>query len=181
MAKPARAAQRKPREEMDAALPRHELLHGVIENRDLRLGFLIHDVSRLRRSAFDQLMKPLGVTRSQWWVLAYLSRHDGMMQTELAGLLDVGKVTLGGLVDRLENAKLVERRPDPVDRRAKRVFLSPTAHRLLLEMRGAEDQMNARILRGISVKQRHQLTELLTVIKHNLAEVAAGSEDDSED
>ena len=41
---------------------------------ELRLGFLIHDVSRLRRSAFDRCLKPLNVTRSQWWVLAYLSR-----------------------------------------------------------------------------------------------------------
>src|ERR1700745_1841291 len=47
----------------------------------IRLSFLIHDVSRMRRSAYDQFMKPLGVTRAQWWVLAYLSRHDGMMQT----------------------------------------------------------------------------------------------------
>ena len=48
----------------------------------IRLGFLIHDVSRMRRSAYDQFMKPLGITRAQWWVLAHLSRHDGMMQTQ---------------------------------------------------------------------------------------------------
>jgi len=173
MGKPARAVQRRLREEQNAAAARQESLKGVIDNRDLRLGFLVHDVSRLRRIAFDQLMKPMGVTRSQWWVLAYLSRHDGMMQTELAALLDVGKVTLGGLVDRLESGKWVERRPDPSDRRAKRVYLTPAAQKLLMDMRDAEDQMNARILRGISAKQRSELIDLLTKIKHNLAEVAA--------
>ncbi len=69
---------------------------------ELRLGFLIHDVSRLRRSAFDRCLKPLNVTRSQWWVLAYLSREDGMTQTQLAEELDLGKVAIGGLIDRLE-------------------------------------------------------------------------------
>ena len=73
---------------------------------ELRLGFLIHDVSRLRRSAFDRCLKPLNVTRSQWWVLAYLSREDGMTQSQLAEELDLGKVAIGGLIDRLEKSGL---------------------------------------------------------------------------
>lgn len=174
MAKPARAVRK---QEATAGPARSANLKSVIDNRDLRLGFLIHDVSRLRRIAFDQLMKPMGVTRSQWWVLAYLSRQDGMMQTELARLLDVGKVTLGGLVDRLEASNWVERRPDPTDRRAKRIYLTTAAQKLLVDMRSAEDAMNARILRAISVKQRAELLELLQKIKHNLAEVAAASAD----
>lgn len=65
---------------------------------DVRIGFLVHDVSRMRRTLFDQAMKPLGITRSQWWVLSQLSRHTrtGMLQTDLARDLDVGKVTVGG-------------------------------------------------------------------------------------
>ena len=85
-----------------------------------RIGFLVHDVSRLRRTVVDKALKPIGVTRSQWWVLANLSRHDsaeGMMQTELARLMDVGKVTLGGLIDRLEASGYVARRPDPTGTR----------------------------------------------------------------
>jgi MarR family transcriptional regulator for hemolysin len=186
--KPMKSIQRRGREDTGggAAVTTAALMNlkGVIDNRDLRLGFLIHDVSRLRRIAFDLLMKPMGVTRSQWWVLAYVSRHDGMMQTELAALLDVGKVTLGGLVDRLESSKLVERRPDPSDRRAKRIHLTAAAQKLLMDMRNAEDRMNARILRGISAKQRSDLTEMLTRIKDNLAEVAAAQalpEDEDED
>ena len=64
-------------------------------NWELRLGFLVHDVSRLRRRVVDRALKPLGVTRSQWWVLAFLSRSDGMSQVALADELDLGKVALG--------------------------------------------------------------------------------------
>ena len=60
-------------------------------NWELRLGFLVHDVSRLRRRVVDKALKPLGVTRSQWWVLAFLSRSDGMSQVALADELDLGK------------------------------------------------------------------------------------------
>jgi DNA-binding MarR family transcriptional regulator len=135
---------------------------------DLRLSFLIHDVSRMRRTAFDQYMKPHGVTRSQWWVLSNLSRHDGMMQTELAGMLDVGKVTVGGLVERLEQAGWVERRPDASDRRAKRVYLTDRAQRVLAEIRQAGDDMNQMAFDGLSRQDRRELFRLLTRIKDNL-------------
>src|SRR5260221_4420537 len=100
----------------------------------LRLGFLVHDVSRLRRKAVDRVLKPLGVTRSQWWVLAFLSRRDGMPQVALAAELDLGKVALGGLIDRLEGTGLVERRPDRIDRRLKRVFLTKTRIQLFTKI-----------------------------------------------
>ena len=141
---------------------------GGEDSQDLRLGFLIHDVSRLRRNAFDQLMKPLGVTRSQWWVIAHLSRHDGMMQTDLATLLDIGKVTLGGLIDRLETGGWVERRADPKDRRIKRVFLTRSAHDLIRDMRAAEQEHNSHVLKGFTRKERILLTEMLARLKQNL-------------
>lgn len=138
------------------------------ELEDLRLSFLIHDVSRMRRTAFDQYMKPHGVTRSQWWVLSNLSRHDGMMQTELAGILDVGKVTVGGLVERLEQAGWVERRPDTADRRAKRVHLTARAHQFLAEIRQAGHEMNELAFDGLSRQDRRALSDLLGRIKTNL-------------
>jgi len=69
----------------------------------------------MRRTAFDLMVKPLGVTRAQWWVIAHLSRHDGMVQTQLAELLDTGKASLGALLDRLEATGFIERRPEPTD------------------------------------------------------------------
>jgi MarR family transcriptional regulator, transcriptional regulator for hemolysin len=146
-----------------------------MENLALRLGFVMHDVSRLRRIAFDQLMKPIGTTRSQWWVLAQLSRRDGMGQKELADLLDIGKVALGGLIDRLESGKLVERRADAVDRRVKRVYLTAAAQKLLLVMADAEVGLNARLLKGISPKERAELLALLEKIKRNLYAFSAAA------
>ena len=63
---------------------------------DLVLGDLMHDVSRLRRLIFDGSMRPLGLTRSQWWVLDCLSRSDGMIQSDLANTLGLGNAALGG-------------------------------------------------------------------------------------
>jgi MarR family transcriptional regulator for hemolysin len=141
----------------------------------LRAGFLVHDVSRLRRTAFDQRVKPLGITRSQWWVLANLSRHEGedMMQIELARLLDVGKVTLGGLVDRLEENGFVMRTPDKLDRRSKRVSVSPKGRALVQKMNVIAMEMNAQIMRGISMGQQRELEDMLAKMKHNLIEMDA--------
>ena len=135
---------------------------------ELKLGFLIHDVSRLRRNLFDQTLSPLGVTRSQWWVLAFLSRSDGMAQTELAHELDLGKVALGGLIDRLETAGLVERRPDPNDRRVKRIFLTTTSKRLIKRMRRESHRTNERILENIETKDLENVTRVLDRMKVNL-------------
>src|ERR1700710_2264509 len=104
-------------------------------NWELRLGFLVHDVSRVRRRVVDRALKPLGLTRSQWWVLAFLSRRDGMSQVALADELDVGKVALGALVDRLEASALVSRHRDNVDRRVKRVHLTKAGIKLVRDIR----------------------------------------------
>src|SRR5271170_8425184 len=104
-------------------------------NWELRFGFLIHDVSRLRRSVVDRALKPLGVTRSQWWVLAFLSRADGMSQVALADELDVGKVALGQLIDRLEKTGFVSRRPDDAVKRVKRVYLTKRSQALIARIR----------------------------------------------
>ncbi|HIE1387984.1 TPA: MarR family winged helix-turn-helix transcriptional regulator [Pseudomonas aeruginosa] len=138
------------------------------ENWDLRLGFLMHDVSRLRRMVFDDFMRPLGITRSQWWVLAYLSRHDGMIQSDLANALDLGKAALGGLIDRLEAAGFIERRPDGIDRRAKRIYLSPSGTQMIKKMTVLSHEMSERILVGLNVKSRQKLAELLMTVKRNL-------------
>lgn len=137
---------------------------------ELRLGFLIHDVSRLRRNAFDRCLKPLNVTRSQWWVLAYLSREDGMTQSQLAEELDMGKVAIGGLIDRLEKSGLLRRDADASDRRVNRVFLEPKSKALIARMRKVSRQMNERILQGLEDDKLESTATTLDLIKHNLLE-----------
>ena len=135
---------------------------------ELRLGFLIHDVSRLRRSAFDRCLKPLNVTRSQWWVLAYLSREDGMTQSQLAEELDLGKVAIGGLIDRLEKSGLIRRQPDATDRRVNRVFLEPQSKQLIAKMRKVSHGMNELILKGLEEVELEATALTLDIMKHNL-------------
>jgi len=140
------------------------------ENWDQRLGFLMHDVSRLRRKVFDDVMKPVGITRSQWWVMAHLSRHDGMSQSDLADVLELGRAALGGLVDRLEATELVRRESTPADRRTKLVFLTDKGRSMIDTMRGQSDRMSEVILAGLDNDDRLRLTEMLTTVKRNLLE-----------
>ena len=135
---------------------------------ELRLGFLIHDVSRLRRSAFDRCLKPLNVTRSQWWVLAYLSREDGMTQSQLAEELDLGKVAVGGLIDRLEKTGLLRREADASDRRVNRVFLEPKSKQLISRMRKVSHRMNEQILGGLNDTQLEAAATTLDAMKGNI-------------
>jgi DNA-binding MarR family transcriptional regulator len=138
------------------------------DNWDARLGFLMHDVSRLRRAVFDEFVKPIGLTRSQWWILAQVSRHDGMNQSDLAHLLDVGKAALGRLVDRLEASGFIERRSDASDRRVKRVYLTRRGAKTIEEMKSLSHEMSERMLKGLDAKARHALAESLAVVKANL-------------
>lgn len=140
---------------------------------DLRLGYLIHDVSRLRRVTYDRELAPLGITRSQWWVLAFISRNDGLPQTQLANELDVGKVALGSLIDRLQTAGFVERRADEKDRRIKRVFLTERALKLITEIGPINDSFNERILKGIPRKDLELTSQTLYVMKTNLLSLVA--------
>jgi DNA-binding MarR family transcriptional regulator len=142
---------------------------------DLRLGYLIHDVSRLRRMMFDRALAPLGITRSQWWVLAFISRKDGLPQTQLANELDVGKVGVGALIDRLESSGFVLRQADPVDRRVKRVFVTRQARGFLEKLRKETDKFNAQIAQGIDRKALEATSDALLAMKRNLLAMSDGT------
>jgi DNA-binding MarR family transcriptional regulator len=137
-------------------------------NWELRLGFLVHDVSRLRRRVVDRALKPLGVTRSQWWVLAFLSRSDGMSQVALADELDIGKVALGQLIDRLEKTGFVVRRPDEADRRVKRIHLTKRSHVLIARIRDNVRVTEKEILEKIDADDLKATVRALRSMKENL-------------
>lgn len=149
-------------------------------NSSLRFGFLIHDVSRLRRIVVDRALKPLGITRSQWWVLAFLSRRDGMTQTALADDLDLTKVAIGGLLDRMEASDYVERRADPKDGRARRVFLTKSGAKLVNTIRKNVEQVELGILNQIPEKDLDQAAETLLALKNTLLEMVEADEADDD-
>src|SRR6478672_6070489 len=93
--------------------------------------FTISDVGRLLRTYADQKARRHGMTRAQWAVLLRLQRREGLKQSDLADDLDIQPITLTRLVDRLCDNGLIERRPDPNDRRAKRLYLTEAARPLI--------------------------------------------------
>jgi len=143
-------------------------------SQELRLGFLVHDVSRLRRKMVDRALKPIGLTRSQWWVLAFLSRRDGMSQVALADELDVGKVALGGLVDRLEASGFVERQGDRVDRRVKRIHLTKAGSKLVRDIRNGVADVEQEIVEGVSDVDLQATVRALRSMKSNLLTLLGG-------
>lgn len=154
-----------------SAASRESRMEKALRAAGSRIGFLVHDVSRMRRTLYDQAVRPLSLTRSQWWVLAQLSRHmgaSGMPQTELARLLDVGKVTIGGLVDRLEERGFVQRRPDADDRRAKRVVVTAEGRRVLKRMIEVSETLNATIFDGFSQEEMRIAEAVLERMKANI-------------
>lgn len=140
-----------------------------------RLGFLIHDVSRLRRTVIDKALKPLGITRSQWWVLSNLARNSSheMVQTELANVLDIGKVALGGLLDRLEASGYIERKADPADRRAKRVVMTRKGEEILEQMQEQGTDLNRETLRDITEAEVRLAEDIMHRMKKRLLQMDA--------
>lgn len=138
---------------------------------NLRFGFLIHDVSRMRRIVVDRALKPLGITRSQWWVLAFLSRRDGMTQTALAADLDLTKVAIGGLVDRMESGGFVERRTDERDARARRIYLTRAGQKLVATIREAVDAVESDIMTVVDEDELDAAGAVLLSIKTRLIEL----------
>lgn len=88
------------------------------------IGFILGDLSRLLKVVFDRRIKGLGLTRTQWFLLAHLYRADGLTQTELSDLLELEKATVGKTIDRLEENGWILRKSDPSDRRVNRIHLT---------------------------------------------------------
>ncbi|MBS0477550.1 MAG: MarR family transcriptional regulator [Proteobacteria bacterium] len=128
----------------------------------------IADVSRLARRSFDARAREIGVTRQQWQVLVTLRRHEGVNQGGLAELLDVEPISVCRMVDRLQEAELVERRPDPADRRSWRLFLTDKAGALLAQLHPLSEELETQALEGISPAQRDAMNALLDAIRQNL-------------
>ncbi|MCW5622320.1 MAG: MarR family transcriptional regulator [Burkholderiales bacterium] len=139
------------------------------EDLSRNFGFILNDVARLMRTTFDRRVKPLGLTRSQWWVLNHLFRNDGVTQSELAVILEVEKPSLGRLLDRLEVKGWVRREGDAGDRRAKRVFLTEEVQPAIKAMRTAAAEVRREAMAGLLPEDQERFVDILLAIKTNLA------------
>ena len=132
------------------------------------IGFLLGDAARLLRRSFDERARALGVTRPQWRVLALLKRFDGSTQVNMADMLDVEPITLGRMVDRLQEAGLVERRADPNDRRAWRLHLTAKGGVKIKDLQPTAKALFVDALDGIDKDKQAELEAVLNIIRANL-------------
>ncbi len=133
------------------------------------IGFLLADVSRQMRLAFQQRLEGSSLTLAQGRALVYASRHEGIRQVDLADLLEVQPITLARLIDQLEALGLVERRPDPTDRRAYQVFLTASAAPQLAAIDQVIVAIRADALRGLDQQQADILYAALRTMRENLS------------
>lgn len=132
------------------------------------IGTMVAQVARLMRRSFDEHARGIGVTRPQWQVLTLLIRNEGINQGGLADILEVEPITLGRMIDRLQEADLVERRPDPADRRAWRLFITPKGFALVDQLKPYAYATFEIALDGIAEADRDRLMALLMKIRANL-------------
>ena len=133
-------------------------------------GFLLHDIARLMRKKFDQRARSLNLSRAQWQLLVHLSRHEGINQSGLAEILEIENITLGRLVDRMEEAGWVERRPDPSDRRARLLYTTEKVAPVMERMRELAEATRNEALAGLAPAQRDALIDTLIQVRGNLSE-----------
>ena len=132
------------------------------------IAFTLMDVARMLRTYADQRARHFGISRAQWGVLVRLDRSEGLKQSELAEILDLQPISLTRLLDRLAKNGLIERRPDPNDRRANRLFLTPAARPLLEQLVKLGRDMMEHVLAGLDGEANERLLRNLDLMKDNL-------------
>lgn len=136
---------------------------------DQSLGFLVADIARLLRERFNDTAQSLGLTLAQGRALLHLARHQGISQVALAQVLEIQPITLLRHIDRLEEAGLVARRPNPNDRRAQQLYLTENGTALIAEIVALGQSLTDLAMTGLSETDRNRLFKMLGRIKSNLS------------
>jgi MarR family transcriptional regulator for hemolysin len=142
----------------------------AVESNAPPLGFLLHEVARLLRRRFEQNARGSGLTRSQWQVLATLANNEGINQSGLAELLEIEPITLCRIVDKLQTRGLIERHPDPSDRRVWLLHLNSAARPKLSQLRRLGEVTRGEALAEVPEADTERLLKTLQTLKANLAD-----------
>jgi DNA-binding MarR family transcriptional regulator len=153
----------------------------MVKVSDSTFAYLCQDVTRQMRKHFDRRAVRFGLTRAQWRALKTIRRREGLSQAELADYLDMEPIPVGRVIDRLEKAGYVERRPDPGDRRRWRLHLAPKAHAVVDEMEVIAAGVRDEALRGIDPGEFQTLLSVLAQIKDNLAALDGAVDENERD
>ncbi|MFZ0764733.1 MarR family winged helix-turn-helix transcriptional regulator [Bradyrhizobium sp.] len=126
------------------------------------------ETSRLLRNYIDHRAKTRGTTRAQWIVLFRLRDQEGLSQVDLADVLELQPISLVRLLDRLVEHRLVERRNDPRDRRANRLFLTPSGRQLADDLDSLRDAIATDVLQGVSAAALESSLKTLRDVKDRI-------------
>jgi len=135
---------------------------------DISFGYLLNDVTLLVRKHFDRRASTFGLTRAQWRAVKVLNLREGLRQTELADFLEMEPIAVGRVIDRLQAAGFVERRPDPSDRRAWRLHITAQARSVVDDMEVIGRGLRKDATVGITIDELQRALAVITQIKENL-------------
>ncbi len=133
----------------------------------------IAETARMMRRFYDRRASALGVTSAQWRVLAWLGREPGLKQVELAERLDIEPISACRIVDRLEEAGLVERQRDPDDRRAWRLVLTTKAEPIIVKLRALAEDMAGDAFEGFGLDEIEAMRSKFARVRANVTKAEA--------
>jgi MarR family transcriptional regulator, transcriptional regulator for hemolysin len=140
----------------------------MAKTEDISFGYLLNDVTLLFRKHFDRRAVKFGLTRAQWRATKVLYHRPGLRQTELAEFLEMEPIAVGRVIDRLQTAGFVERRPDLKDRRAWRLHTTDQARDVIDDMEKIARELRRDVTVGISYAEMTLAMEIINRIKENL-------------
>jgi len=143
----------------------------AMKSGDATFGYTLADTTRLLRRVFDRRAAHLGLTRAQWRALKLIDHNPGTSQAQLAEDLDLEAITVGRVVDRLEAAGFVERRPDPNDRRRWCLYPAGKSPAVMAEIGRLADRLHSELLAGIAPEDFATTMRVLAKVKETLNEL----------
>ena len=148
----------------------------MAKTEELSFGYLLNDVTLLFRKHFDRRAVKFGLTRAQWRATKMLYHRPGLRQNELAEALEIEPIAVGRVIDRLQAAGFVERRPDPNDRRAWRLHVTTQAHDVVDDMERIACELRREATVGIEYDELKHALEVIGRLKENLQALDATEE-----
>lgn len=142
-----------------------------MEDRLRNFGFLLKEVTRRYVNRFEIRAAEIPLNLAQAKALVRLEKNEGVSQARLAELAEVDPMTMVRILDRMEAEGVVERRPDPADRRARCLYLTAKAKPILNEIWRLSEEIRAEVFAGVSKDERERFMDMLERLYANISQL----------
>jgi len=126
-----------------------------------RIGYLLRQAQQAMRTAIDQEMREIGITAAQFSLLSVIRHEPGLSGAELAEDSMLTQQTTSEIIRLLERQKLVERRADPADGRARRIYLTRAGQKMLVAADERVDRLEAQTVVSLDDAERRHIKKWL--------------------